>query len=93
MTRRQRWALPGLILLPLVLFVGCVVVLGPVLLGMAPVFGALTALGALVVLATAVQQWTRSVVLAALATAASVLVSLFGLFWLLLWAVSGAHFG
>ena len=93
MTRRQRWALPGLILLPLVLFVGCVVLLGPVLLGMAPVFGALTALGALVVLATAVQQWTHSVVLAALATAASVLVSLFGLFWLLLWAVSGAHFG
>lgn len=57
------------------------------------VFAALTALGALVILATAVHQWTRSVVLAVLATAASVLVSLFGLFWLMLWTVSGAQFG
>ena len=80
-------------MLPFVLFVGCVVLLGPVLPGMAPVLAALTALGALVILATAVHQWTRSVVLAALATAASVLVSLVGMFWLVLWAVSDAHFG
>ena len=93
MTRRQRWALPGLIVLPFVLFVGCVVLLGPVLLGIAPVFAALTALGALVILATSVHQWTRSVVIAVLATAASVLVSVFGLFWLMLWAVSEAQFG
>jgi len=92
-TRRQRCALPGLIVLPFVLFVGCVVLLGPVLLGIAPVFAALTALGALVALATAVHQWTRSVVLALLATATSVLVSLFGLFWLMLWAISEAQLG
>lgn len=85
--------MPGLIVLPLVLFVACVVLLGPVLLGMAPVFAALTALGALVILAAAVHQWTRSIVLALLATAASVLVLLFGLFWVMLWAVSEAHYG
>ena len=61
-TRRQRWALPGLIVLPFVSSVGCVVLFGPVLVGMAPVFAALTALGALVIVATAVHQWTRSVV-------------------------------
>ena len=92
-TRRQRWALPGLIVLPFVLFVGCAVLLGPVLLGLASVFASLTALGALVILVAAVHQWTRSVVLAALAAAASVLVSLVGLVWLMLWAVSGARFG
>ena len=92
-TRRQRWALPGLIVLPFVSSVGCVVLFGPVLVGMAPVFAALTALGALLIVATAVHQWTRSVALAVLATGASVLVSVFGLFSLMLWAASGAQFG
>ena len=82
-----------MLLLPLVLFVGCVVLLGPVLLGMAPVFAVLTSLGALLILAVTVHQWTRSVALAVLATTASVFISLFGLFWLLLWAVSEAQFG
>jgi hypothetical protein len=92
-TRRQRWALPGLIVLPLGLFVGCGVLLGPVLLGMAPMFAALTALGALLILATTVHQWTRSILAAVLATAASVLVSLFGFFVLMLWALSEVQFG
>ena len=41
-------------------------------------------------IATAAAAWWRR---AAFATAASVLVSLFALFWQLLWAVSEAHFG
>ena len=79
-------------MLPLVLFVGCVVLLGPVLLGMAPVFAVLTSLGALLILAVTVHQWTRSVALAVLATTASVFISLFGLYWLLIWVVSEATF-
>ena len=80
-------------MLPFALFAGSLVLLGPVLLGLAPVFAVLTALGALLILATAVHQWTRSVALAMLATTASVFVLLVGLFWLVLWAVNGAQFG
>ena len=80
-------------MLPFALFAGSLVLLGPVLLGLAPVFAVLTALGALLILATAVHQWTHSVVAAMLVTTASVLVLLLGLFWLMLWAVSGAQLG
>jgi hypothetical protein len=91
-TRRQRWALPGLILLPL-LFVGCLVLLGPVLVGMAPVFAGLASVGALVILTLAVHEWTRSVLLAALLAAASVFVSVLGMVCLLFWAATHATFG
>jgi hypothetical protein len=92
-TRRQRWAVPGLLVLPLVLFAGCLVLLGPVLMGMAPVVAVVTSLGALVILAATVHHSTGSIALAALATTASIFISLAGLFWLMIWAVSGATFG
>jgi hypothetical protein len=75
------------------LFVGLLFLLGPLLPGVAPAFAALASLGALVILAVAVHEWTRSVVLAALAAAASVCVSVLGMLCLLLWAATHATFG
>jgi hypothetical protein len=92
-TVRQRWAVPALLLLPLTLFVGLLFLLGPLLPGVAPVFAALASLGALVILTVAVHEWTRSVVFAALAAAASVCVSVFGMLCLLLWAATHTTFG
>jgi hypothetical protein len=79
--------------LPLGLLVGSLFLLGPVLQGMAPVFGVVAWLGALVVLTVSVREWTRSVALAALALVASVVFSAFGLFWLLFWAATHTTFG
>ena len=93
-TRRRRWAaLPGLLVLPLALFVGLLLLLGPILPGMAPVVAALAALGALAILTVTVHEWTRSLVLAALAAAASVVVSVVGMLCLLFWAATHTTLG
>lgn len=85
--------MPGLLVLPLALFVGSVILLGPVLPGLAGVFAALASLGALAILTITVHEWTRSVLLAALTAAASVGISVFGMLCLLLWAATHTTFG
>ena len=93
MTRRQRWAFPPLLVLPLALFVGSLFLLGPILPGVGPAFGALASLGALAIVTVTVREWTRSVLLAALAAMAAVLISVFGMLCLLFWAATHTTFG
>ena len=85
--------MPGLLVLPLALFVGSIILLGPVLPGFAGVFAALASLGALAILTITVHEWTRSVLLAALTAAASVGISVVGMLFLLLWAATHTTFG
>jgi hypothetical protein len=96
MTVRQRWAVPGLVVLPLVLFLATLL-LAPLLPASLrliwPLAGGLLALGALVVLPVAVHEWTGSMVKAFLATATSVLLSIFAMTSLLFWAVTHTTFG
>ena len=80
-------------MLPLAVFVGLVLLLGPVLPGLSTVFAALASLGALVILAVTVHEWSRSLLLAALTAAASVGISVFGMLCLLLWAATHTTFG
>lgn len=93
MTRRQRCAVPGLLVLPLAVFVGLVLLLGPVLPGLSIVFAALASLGALVILTVTVHEWTRSLLLAVLTAATSVGISVFGMLCLLFWAATHTTFG
>lgn len=75
------------------MFVGLVLLLGPVLPGLSTVFAALASLGALVILTVTVHEWARSLVVAALTAAASVGISVFGMLCLLFWAATHTTFG
>ena len=85
--------MPGLLVLPLAVFVGLVLLLGPVLPGLSIVFAALASLGALVILTVTVHEWTRSLLLAVLTAATSVGISVFGMLCLLFWAATHTTFG
>jgi hypothetical protein len=94
---RQRLAIPGLVILPLVLIVVPTVLFRPLtppgMRTMWPAMAVLMALGALTILPVAVHEWTRSTVNAVLATVASICVTLFGLMVLLFSAATGTSFG
>ena len=93
MTARQRLALPGLMLLPLVLVVVPTLLLRSLVPAsvntMWPAVAVLMAVAGFVILSVVVREWTRSFASAALVTIASIGVTLLGLISLLFWALSG----
>jgi hypothetical protein len=93
MTARQRLALPGLMSLPLALIVVPTLLLRSLLPAsvstMWPAVAVLMAAAGFVTLSVVVHEWTRSFASAALATIASVGLTLLGIISLLFWAVTG----